>query len=434
MVEKKRNVRKQASPTMLSNSYEIPFTEYDLPNGLHVILSPSYQVPLVVANLWYHVGAKDDPPARTGFAHLFEHMMFQGSRNVGKAEHLKYVQQAGGNLNATTNVDRTNYFQTLPSSQLELALWLESDRMLSLNVTSENFENQRAVVKEERRQNYDNRPYGTVWENIASRLWPAGTYHTTTIGSMDDLDQASIEDVIAFHREYYKPNNCSLALVGDFDESKARQLIDRYFGPIPRQAEVNRTKYEVFPVTSSVPFTMEDTVKLPAISIAFQGGEGFERECYVRDLVALSLDHSHSSRMYQELVYKRKLAREVNAMTSRLEKGSAFVFECKLQPGSSMEEAEDAMWAELDKLRAEPMGEHELKKLKNRAEMWAVTAGIQLGPRADRLQSGWCFKRDTDFANRTAAMYRSVTADDIYRVANMYLHRERAVVCHVVPK
>lgn len=424
----------QASSTMRSTEYEIPFTEYDLDNGLHVILSPARHVPLVVTNLWYHVGAKDDPPARTGFAHLFEHMMFQGSRNVGKAEHLKYVQQAGGNLNATTNVDRTNYFQTLPSSQLELALWLESDRMLSLNVTSENFENQRQVVKEERRQNYDNRPYGTVWENITKRLWPAGTYHNTTIGSMDDLDQASIEDVLQFHREYYKPNNCSLALVGDFEESNARRLIDRYFAPIPRQAPVNRTRYEVFPVATPIRFTMEDTVKLPAISIAFQGGEGYGREGFIRDLIAFSLDNARSSRMYRELVYRRKLAREVDAMCNRLEKGSAMMFECKLHPTSSMEEVEVVMWSEIEKLRAEPMGEQELTKLKNRAEMWALAARIQLGSRADRLQSWWCFKRDTGHINRDVEMYRSITAEDIHSVANQYLDREHSVVCHVVPK
>jgi len=415
-------------------TYEIPFTEYDLDNGLHVILSPSHNVPLVVTNLWYHVGAKDDPPARTGFAHLFEHMMFQGSRNVGKAEHLKYVQRAGGNLNASTNLDRTNYFQTLPASQLELALWLESDRMLSLNVTSENFENQRQVVKEERRQNYDNRPYGTVWENIVRRLWPAGTYHTTTIGSMDDLDQASIEDVLQFHQEYYKPNNCSLALVGDFEEVQARRLIEQYFAPIPRQAPVNRTRYEVFPVTAPVHFTMEDSVKLPGISIAFQGGEGYGREGFARELIAFCLDNARSSRMYRELVYRRKLAREVDAMTSRLEKGSALMFECKLHPTSSMEEAEEAMWGEIEKLRAEPMSEQELTKLKNRAEMWVLSSRIPLGSRADQLQCWWCFRHDTSHLNRNPEMYRSITAEEIHQVANKYLDRERSVVCHVLPK
>ncbi len=178
----KTNAAQRADVTRAS---EIPFTEYDLDNGMHVILAPSHQVPIVVTNLWYHVGSKDDPPSRTGFAHLFEHMMFQGSKNVPKGGHFKSVLGAGGALNASTNVDRTNYFETLPSTELETALWLESDRLLALDVTHENFENQRDVVKEERRQRYDNRQYGTVWENVARRLWPNSGYHWTTIGSMD---------------------------------------------------------------------------------------------------------------------------------------------------------------------------------------------------------------------------------------------------------
>ena len=254
--------------------FSIPFTEYDLANGMHVILSPNKLVPLVVTNLWYHVGSKDDPPTRTGFAHLFEHMMFQGSKNVAKAEHFKYVQSAGGLLNATTSVDRTNYFETLPSGELELALWLESDRMLSLDVTKDNFENQRAVVKEERRQRYDNKPYGTVWENVASRLWPKGCYHWTTIGSMEHLDDATIDDCLEFHAEYYKPNNCSLAIAGSFDEDNVRGLIDRYFGSIPAGKPVNRTPQNIYPTVGEVRFTMEDArIKLVKLYPMFELGE-----------------------------------------------------------------------------------------------------------------------------------------------------------------
>lgn len=278
---------------------KISFTEYDLENGLHVILAPSHRVQLVVANLWYHVGSKDDPPSRTGFAHLFEHMMFQGSKHVGKAEHFKYVLSAGGLLNATTNVDRTNYFETLPSSELETALWLESDRLLTLNVTHENFENQRAVVKEERRQRYDNRPYGTVWENIARRLWPTSGYHWTTIGSMDHLDQATVGDAQAFHAEYYKPNNCSLAVVGDFKESEVRRLIERYFGSIPKGAPVNRPEQIITPTPSQVRFTLEDSVKLPAVYIAFQSAPGLSHDEYVLDLLSMALAGGRSSRLYQ---------------------------------------------------------------------------------------------------------------------------------------
>src|ERR1044071_77274 len=195
------------SPTLSVNSASstINFTEYDLANGLHVILAPMNGAPVVTTNLWYHIGSKDEDPARTGFAHLFEHMMFQGSRNVGKTEHFKYIQRAGGVLNATTSVDRTNYFQSLPSSDLALALWLESDRMLTLDVTEENFQNQRDVVKEEWRQRYVNRPYGLVWENLKRHVFPTSGYHWMTIGSMEHLDRSTIEEVRNFRSEAHTP-------------------------------------------------------------------------------------------------------------------------------------------------------------------------------------------------------------------------------------
>ncbi len=415
-------------------AYEMPFTEYDLDNGLHVILAPCHHVPIVVTNLWYHVGAKDDPPARTGFAHLFEHMMFQGSKNIQKAEHFKYVLGAGGALNATTNVDRTNYFETLPSTELEIALWLESDRLLALNVTHENFENQRDVVKEERRQRYDNRPYGTIWENVASRLWPTGTYHSTTIGSMAHLDEATVEDARAFHAEYYKPNNCSLVLVGDFKEPDAIRLVERYFGTIPKGKPVNRMPHVVMPTPSQVRFTLEDAVKLPAVYIAFQAALTFDREEYVLDLLSCALTGGRSSRLYQELVYRRKIARSVDVHNSGMEKSGVFYFDAKVQPESSVEEVEESLWNEIEKVRRAPISATELEKAKNRAEMATVDSFVSLGSRADRLQHGWCFKRNTAHCFGDIDTFRSITAEEIQDAAIRRLDRSHCVVGHVVPK
>ncbi len=412
----------------------ISFSEYDLDNGMHVILAPSHHVPLVVTNLWYHVGSKDDPPARTGFAHLFEHMMFQGSQNVGKTEHFKYIQRAGGSLNATTSVDRTNYFETLPSGDLELALWLESDRMLALDVTKENFENQRDVVKEERRQRYENKPYGTVWENIVERLFPTSGYHWTTIGSMEHLNQATIDDVRAFHTEYYKPNNCSLALVGDFDESEARTLVERYFGPIPKASEPFRDKQAVEPINTQLRFSQSDAIKLPAIYIAFQGPFAFSREEYALDLLSYVMDTGRSSRLYQELVYRRKIARDVETFNYCMEKTGSFVIDAKVQPNSTLDEVESAIWKEIERIREEPISELELEKVKNRAEMRTVASMIELGPRADRLQRAWCFLRDTGYINHELEIFRSITAEEIRDAAHAYLDPERAVICHVIPQ
>jgi zinc protease len=414
---------------------QIPVSEYDLDNGMHVILAPSKNVPIVVTNLWYHVGSKDDPPSRTGFAHLFEHMMFQGSKNVKKAEHFKYILGAGGALNATTNVDRTNYFETLPSTELETALWLESDRLLALNVTNENFENQRDVVKEERRQRYDNRPYGTVWENIAPRLWPTSGYHWTTIGSMDHLNEATVDDARAFHSEYYKPNNCSLALVGDFKETEARRLIDRYFGSLPRGKNVDRPMQHVEPTPGQVRFTLEDTVKLPAVYIAFQSASTLAREEYAIDLLSLALATSgRSSRLYRELVYDRKIARSINAYNSGLEKTGYFFFDAKVQPGSSIEEVEEAVWKEIEKVQRTPLDATELEKVKNSAEMSVVNSLIELGRRADRLQHGWCYKRETTHCFKEVDIFRSITAEEIQDAAIGRFDRSHCVVGHVIPK
>ena len=417
-----------------SFSPKIPFVEYDLDNGMHVILSHSETVPLVVTNLWYHVGSKDEHPSRTGFAHLFEHMMFQGSKNIGKTEHFKYIQRCGGSLNATTSVDRTNYFETVPSGELELALWLESDRMLALNVTQATFENQRAVVKEERRQRYENRPYGTVWETIVPHLYPTSGYHWTTIGSMEHLDAATIDDVRGFHHEYYKPNNCSLAIIGNFDERTVRPLIDKYFGGIPRGADVNRPKQNLAPIAANVRFEMQDAIKLSAVYIATQAPCMFERDEFALDLLGHILDTGRSSRLYQELVYRREIARDVEAYNHSNEKAGAFVLSAKVQMGSTPLEVEEALLGEVKKLQDAPVSEQDLTKVKNRVEMATVARMTELGHRADQLQRGYTYARDTDLCNRDLDTYRSITAEEIQHVAKKYLGEGNSVVAHVLPR
>ena len=418
----------------MNNSSRISFSQYDLDNGLHVILAPSHHVPLVVTNLWYQVGSKDDPPKRTGFAHLFEHMMFQGSQNVKKTEHFKYIQKKGGSLNATTSFDRTNYFETLPSTDLATALWLESDRLLSLDVTKENFENQRAVVKEERRQRYDNRPYGTVWEHIVDKLWPTSGYHWTTIGSMDHLDQATVEDAQEFHAEYYKPNNCTLTLVGDFKESEAKKLIDRYFGMIPKGTPVNRIEQTVAPIDGVQRFVQEDVVKLPGVYIAFQAGRAFERDEYAMDLLGIALGQGDSSRLYQELVYRRKIAHDIGSANYSLKSTGSFNCEATVQPESGVSEVEQALWNEIEKVRNAPLKPEELEKAKNCAEMATVRSLSSLGSRADRIQEAYYYTGDPASALNRIEIYRSITAEEIQDAARRYLDDSHCVIGHVVPK
>lgn len=413
---------------------KLQFEEYDLPNGLHVILCPSHTVPLVSLNLWYHVGSKDEDPKRTGFAHLFEHMMFQGSQNIKKAEHFRHVQNVGGTLNATTNQDRTNYFETLPSSELELAMWLESDRMLALDVTKDNFENQRAVVKEERRQRYDNQPYGTVYENLLWRVFPTSGYHWPTIGSMQHLDETEIHEVQAFHKQFYLPNNASICLVGDFQRDHAMQLIEKYFGVIPSGPAIARREQVIEPITEQVRFTMHDNVQLPAVYIAFQSANAYSEDEYKLDIVSDLLSKGRSSRLYRELVYKQRIAKEINCYNLSNEKAGMFLISGIAQIGIAPEQVEEALWMELSKMRTDLAENAELQKVKNKFEAGYVRSLTEVGSRADHLQRAYTFKRQTDLANGELQRLLDVSAEQAREAANRYLTPEKAVVLHVLPR
>lgn len=412
----------------------LQFEEYDLPNGLHVILCPSHTVPLVSLNLWYHVGSKDEDPTRTGFAHLFEHMMFQGSQNIKKAEHFRHVQNVGGTLNATTNQDRTNYFETLPSSEIELAMWLESDRMLALDVTIDNFENQRAVVKEERRQRYDNQPYGTVYENLLLRVFPTSGYHWPTIGSMKHLDETQIDEVVAFHKKFYQPNNASLCLVGDFKRDVAMRLIEKYFGSIPAGPQIVRREQVIEPIAKQVRHTMYDNVQLPAVYIAFQSSHAYSEDEYKLDIVSDVLSKGRSSRLYRELVYKQRIAKEINCYNLSNEKAGMFLVSGVAQIGVQPEQIEEALWMEIARMRSDPAESAELQKVKNKFEAGYVRSLTEVGSRSDHLQRAYTFKRDASLANQELARLLGVTAEEARDAATRYLTPEKAVVLYVLPK
>lgn len=412
----------------------LQFEEYDLPNGLHVILCPSHIVPLVSLNLWYHVGSKDEDPTRTGFAHLFEHMMFQGSKHIKKAEHFRHVQNVGGTLNATTNQDRTNYFETLPSTELELAMWLESDRMLALDVTEENFENQRAVVKEERRQRYDNQPYGTVYETLLRYVFPTSGYHWSTIGSMQHLDETQIEEVQAFHKHYYLPNNASLTLVGDFDRGHAMRLIETYFGSIPAGPVIHRREQIVEPIASQVRHVIYDNVQLPAVYIAFQSSPAYETDEYSLDILSDVLSKGRSSRLYRELVYKQRIAKEAHSFNLSSEKAGIFIVNAIAQIDVDPQLLEESLWQQLKKIREEPIEEKELQKVKNKFEAAFVRSLAEVGSRADHLQRAYTFKKDASLANQELAKLLAVSPEDVKQRAQKYLSVEKAVVVYVLPK
>jgi len=415
------------------NQNKIVFTEHDLPNGLHIILSPVREQPIVSVNLWYHVGSKDEDPGRTGFAHLFEHLMFEGSANVRKTEHFKYIQSAGGTLNATTSFDRTNYFETLPANQLELALWLESDRMNSLDVSEENFENQRSVVKEERRQRYDNKPYGRSFEQILHHLYPTSGYHWTTIGSMQHLDEASLEEVQAFHNKWYAPNNASLAISGDFDSAVALSLIEKYFGDIARKDIPVRSEQYISPITKKITLTAEDAISLPSVGIAFQSGKLYSKNDYAMDILADSLSRGRSSRLYKSLVYEKQLAKQVSAYNLSLEKTGIFMIDCIAQSGVSPEHLEATIWKELQKLFSEGISGEELERAKNRNIMNRSQQLQQLSYRNNSLQQAYTYKEDAEIANKELEMLLSIRREDVNGLSEFF-RKEASVVLYTVPK
>lgn len=414
---------------------KIDFIEYDLPNGLHVILHEDHSAPIVAVDIWYYVGSKNEDPERTGFAHLFEHMMFQGSANVKKAEHMAYIQKAGGTFNGSTNWDRTNYFQVVPSNQLELVLWLESDRMMSLNVNQENLDNQREVVKEERRWRVDNRPYGTQWEEIFKRLFKVHPYRWPVIGYMEHLNAATLEEVKRFFDTYYVPNNAVLVIAGDIDVEKTKKLVEKYFGDIPKgKYEIKRPNVTEPPLTQQVKDTIYDNIRLPAVFIAFKIPKDGEKDFYALELLSNILGSGKSSRLYQKLVYEKRIAQNVNVYTIGMEDAGVFKIDAYCSIGHTPEEVEKEIWDEIEKIRTELVSEKELQKVKNQIESQTISGYQTVLQKADQLAHYYVIHKNTNEINLELDKILSITAENIRESAVKYLKPENSVVLYYLPK
>ncbi len=412
----------------------LKFSEYDMSNGLHVILSPDRNAPVVAVNIWYHVGSKNEEPSRTGFAHLFEHMMFQGSAHVAKAEHMRYIEQAGGTFNGSTTWDRTNYFETLPSNQLELALWLESDRMMSLDISRENLDNQREVVKEERRFRVDNRPYGTAWERIFSLAFKTHPYHWPVVGYLEHLNAASVEDVRSFFGMYYAPNNAVLSISGDFDPLAARRLVDKYFGEIKSGPGIQLEAIAEPPLRGETREVVYDNIALPAVYMLFRVPAMTSRDSESLNLAASILSQGESSRLYGKLVYDEKIAQSVDAFQVDMEDPGVFVVHAVVSPGRKPEEAEAMIRKEIRKLAATPPEQRELRKVKNQVSSeWVKQLSRSMG-RADNLAHFHTFFGDAGMINRYLDKFLAVTDKEVREAADKYLDTEDSVVVYYLPK
>jgi zinc protease len=419
---------------------QIKYEKYTLKNGLDVILHEDHRLPLVAVNIWYHVGPANERPGRTGFAHLFEHMMFEGSQHVGPKAHFRYLEGAGASdINGTTEFDRTNYFETLPSNQLELALWLESDRMGYLlgTLAREKLANQRDVVRNERRESVENAPYGLVEEALYHQLFPKEhPYYADVIGSHQDIEAARLDDVREFFRQYYSPNNASLAITGDFTPQQAKALVERYFGTIPSGPPVPKISAATPPITSERHALVTDQVELPRVYMAWITDPIFKPGDAEADLLARLLGGSKSSRLYKVLVYDKQIAQDVTVQNQSLMLGSVFQITATAKPGVKPEDIQKAIDDELAKLRNEGATEQELQRARNISETQIIQKLERLGGFggvADRLNQYNHYLGDPGYLPKDLDRYNRVTLADLKRVANAKLQPNARVVVYGVP-
>jgi len=419
---------------------QIPIETFRLDNGLLVTLSQDNTAPIVAVNLWYHVGSANEKKGRTGFAHLFEHMLFQGSEHVGANEHFELIQRAGGTLNGSTWLERTNYFETVPSNQLELALWLEADRMGALlpAMTQKKLDTQRDVVKNERRWSVDNQPYGTWWEKLPALAFPEShPFHHSLIGSMEDLSAASLEDVEQFFRTFYTPDNAVLSIAGDFDAREARELVKRHFADIPRgKGKPPLEKMEIaerFGETQRQ--VVEDDVSLPRLYVAFRspvfGSEGY----YTASVTGAILGMKQGSRLYRSLVREKQIAADASAITFDLAKGSdLLIVDVTARPETSAEKLEEEVEAEIDKLVANGVSEEEVQRAVALIQTDMVTAMQSASERADRLSMFATLRGDPSLINEQADRYGEVNAEKVNEFARQKLGRDNRAKLIYVPR
>ncbi|HEX8069353.1 MAG TPA: pitrilysin family protein [Pyrinomonadaceae bacterium] len=412
----------------------IPIEQFTLANGLRVVLSEDHSVPVVAVAVYYDVGSRNERAGRTGFAHLFEHMMFQGSENVPKAAHFQYVFNAGGTMNGTTSTERTNYFETLPASQLPLALWLESDRMRSLKVTQENLDNQRHAVQEEKRLNYDNRPYSNAFLRLNELIFKNPANAHSTIGSMEDLDDASVEDVREFFRVYYAPNNAVLAIVGDFDTAEARALVEKYFGTIPRQSAPPAVDVsEPAGVAARFESYPDRFAQLPALMLGWKAPARRTPDFYPLGLASDLLLEGESSRLYQQLVKGDESVVAVQGgIGERRGPSSLYLFAIP-KPGRTTAEIRETIHREINRLATEGPTPAEMEKLRNNLLNDSVRGRQSAMYCAQRLAEYALYDGDPELFNTDLDNYLRVTADEIRQATARYLDTKDYALLEVVP-
>ena len=405
-----------------------------LPNGLTVVLEEDHSTPIVHLQLWYHVGSKNERPGRTGFAHLFEHLMFKGSRNVQPESHTSMISSVGGQSNAYTTDDETVFWETVPAQYLPMVLWLEADRMATLRVDKETFTSEREVVKEERRMRVDNQPYGRLNEIIYDQAFTVHPYKHATIGSMADLEAATVEDVQDFYHTFYVPSNATLVLVGDFDSGQAVELVNQYMGRVPKASKpVPRDIPQEPPQTKEKRAAIQVPVPLPAVVVAYHITKDGNPDSYPLHIVGKVLSDGQSSRIYKKLVYEKQMAVAAFGTANLIEDPNLFYAVAIVQPGHTTEEVANALIAEIERLKTEPITDHELQRAKNQFARDYILGRESNQQKALQLAHAVVIHNDIKTADGEFEIFQGITIADVQRVAKTYFRPENRMVLTIVP-
>ncbi len=420
--------------TLPAAAQKIDFTEYNLDNGLHVLLHQDKSAPVVAVSVMYHVGSKNEDTARTGFAHFFEHLLFEGTENIKRGEFMKIVSDNGGENNANTSQDRTFYYEVFPSNDLQLGLWLESERMMHPVINEIGVSTQNEVVKEEKRQRIDNQPYGNFTYEIFRRLFTNHPYRWQTIGSMANLDSAKLSEFIAFNKKYYVPNNAVLSIAGDINIDSTKKMVSDYFAPIPKAAPIVYTKIEEAPINHEIIDSAYDgNIQIPAIIAAYRVPGMNTRDAKIMSLISSVLSEGASSRLYKKMVDDKKDALQVGAFNYGLEDYGAYITYALPNAGASPDTLRNDIDEEVSKLQTTLISKEEYKKLQNKFENSYADANDQMLGVAENLADGYTFYKNANNINEELGTIKSITREEIRDAAKKYLNKNQRVVLYYLP-
>lgn len=415
------------------SSKKIDFREYDLPNGLHCVLHKDKKNPIVNVTVGYKVGSKDETENKKGLAHLFEHLMFQGSENIPKNEHFQHVMKSGGVCNAFTMTDATVYYDVMPSGNLETALWLESDRMNSLNLTEENLENQKSVVIEEKKQVFDNAPYGTTLQNIFANVFRGSGYETTTIGKSEDIKSFTVKDAVDFHNVYYSPHNSVLLITGDFEYSNAEKLISKYFSDINKDSEIKRIKNDIKEMEKDISMEVKDNVQLPVINICFQVPKAGDPEDYILEYFLEVLANNKSSRLYKKLVYEKQLVRSINAVKFAMEDKGLLLINAMINPGVSTEDIREEIFLAIKEIAEHGCTDDEFQMIKNQVEFRHTYKYLKIQNIAVETIFNYLYFKNVSRINDEIRKFLSVTKQDVINTVNEFIINKNRLILTYLP-